>query len=443
MCHSALGLSDYQYLSAFRQLFTTKALKQAVACRGGSPRNRILPLWLLLALTITWFWAPNEKLPFLLRWFRKTQKGLPSAPAVYRARMRLGWAPLCWLRKRVVRPLAAIASDPAAFHHGRRLLAVDGTTFTVADTHANERAFGRPKNQHRSGGYPLIRAVALCELGTHALVAWVARGYDRSEVYLARRLLGRVPSDARLLADRNFHSFGLWQAARAGDFRLLIRVQNGPKFPVDRVLPDGSYLSRVLPHRGPQKAARAIVVRVVVYGWTDATGRVRESRLVTDLLDPATDPAEELVARYHKRWEEELVFGELKSQLSARVTHVRAHDPVRALAELDGLLLGHWVLRWVILQSAREANVPAVSVSFVGALRVLRVRLIRIPVRKKAWARWWEDTLQEIGEQRLQKRGSRLCPRARKTTLSHWPTRKKNQKEGTIPVLRVVPQTKP
>ena len=135
-----------------------------------------------------------------------------------------------------------------------------------------------------------------------------------------------------------------------------------------------------------------------------------------------------------------MAFGEVKGQLAGRVTHVRAHDPVRALAELDGLLLGHWVVRWVIVRAARAAGVPPVAISFVGAVRVLRVRVAG-PVGRGGRAGWWRDVLREIGRERLRPRRDRQCPRARKTTRSHWPTKKPTDHAGTLPVLRVVPAT--
>ena len=443
MRDSTLNITDYQYLHAFGQLFTPARLKRAVAARGTPTRERILPLWLLLGLLIAWFWMPADKLPWLLRWVRPARKKLPSDPAVYQARGRLGWSPLRWLRKHVLCALAQPHSDPTAFYHHRRLVGIDGTTFTVADTPANERSFGRANNQHREGGYPLIRAAALCELGTHALIDWIARSYHKSEVELAHRLLRRVPAGSLLLVDRNFHSFDLWQAATTGGFDLLVRVKKGPTFPIERVLADGSYLSRVRPRRGKKKADRAIVVRVILYSWTDADAKEHQSRLLTSLLDATTEPAAELVELYHTRWEEELAFAEVKQQLSSRVTHIRAHDPLRAVAELEGLLLGHWVLRWVIVCAARRAGVAPVAVSLVGALRVLRTRLVGVPVGRGGWRSWWLAVLREIGGERLPERRKRQCPRVRKTTRSHWPVKKKHHKEGTIPTLKVVPVASP
>jgi hypothetical protein len=435
MSHSTLTIHDYQFLHAFRELFTPAVLRQAVAQRRCPTRERALPLWLLLGLLVAWFWMPADKLPWLIRWVRPSHKKRPSDSAVYQARGRLGWAPLRWLRTAIVRPLADPRLDPTAFYHTRRLMGIDGTTLTCADAPANARTFGRAKNQHRSSGYPLIRVVALCELGTHALVDWIARGYHQSENRLARRLLRRVPSGSLLLMDRNFHSFDLWQAAHANHFDLLIRVQNGPRFPAEQVLADGSYLSRVRPKHG-KPAGPGIVVRVIRYCWTEVDGTVHESRLVTNLLDAATEPAAELVDLYHTRWEEELAFGEVKKPLGTRVTHIRACDPVRAVAELDGLLLGHWVVRWVMVRAAREAGVAPVALSFVGVLRVFKTRLSdRTAGRGRAW---WHAVLVELGQQRLPKRRRRQCPRVRKTTRSHWPVKKEHHKQRPLPTLTLI-----
>jgi hypothetical protein len=388
------------------------------------------------------FFKPAAGLPAVVRWLLHATLAVPAEVSLYLARARLGWAPLRWLRQHVVRPLACLHRDASAFYKGWRLLAIDGTTFTVADTPANARSFGRPRNQHGAGGYPLARLVSLCEVGTHALIDWVARSYDRSEVDLARRLLRRVPRGSLLLADRYFHSFFLWQTAQEVGYELLIRVQKGPKLPVREVLADGSYLSMVYPRRGPRKTERGIVVRVICYQWTDAKGERHQSRVVTSLLDATAHPAAELVELYHRRWEHEMVLGEVKDQLSCRPMHIRAKDPLRVCQEIDALLLGHYTVRWLMLQAARQAGVPAVALSFRGSLRVLEVALARIPRRpkraKRWWGRWWTGLLEELGRQELRPRGQRTCPRARKTTRSHWPA-KKDQKEGTIPKLEIVP----
>ncbi len=444
MADSILTIPRPQYLRAFRQLLPPRLLRRAVAARGRATRDRKLPRPVLLGMLLTWFFQPQAGLPAFLRWLAGPGQPALSEAAVYAARGRLGWGPLRWLARRVPRPLADPRREPDAFYAGMRVLALDGTTLSVADTPANDRTFGRPRNQHRAGGYPLARVVALCEVGTHALLAWVARGYGRSEVGLARRLLARVPAGALLLADRNFHSFAWWEQARAGGYESLLRVQKGPRLPVHTPLPDGSYLTAVYPRRGRGKPGRAIPVRVIRYQWAGAAGAPHQARLVTSLLDAAAHPAAAVVGLYHRRWEHELVFKEVKGHLAGRPMHVRAKDPVRVCQEVDALLLGHYLVRWVMWQAARRAGVAAPGLSFTGSLRVLAVRLARVPARRAGppggWSGWWAELLREVGRHRLRPRSGRRCPRARKVTRSHWPV-KNGQKEGTIPRLEIVPAT--
>src|SRR6266496_971606 len=49
---------------------------------------------------------------------------------------------------------------------GLRLLTLDGTTFDVADTPANQAAFGRPGGGRGQGAFPQVRLLGLVEGGT-------------------------------------------------------------------------------------------------------------------------------------------------------------------------------------------------------------------------------------------------------------------------------------
>jgi hypothetical protein len=220
---------------------------------------------------------------------------------------------------------------------------------------------------------------------------------------------------------------------------VLLRVQSGPKFAVEEVLADASFLTRVFPRRGKGKKRRALRVRVIPYGYTHATGTFRHSRLLTSLLDAASHAATRLVALYHQRWEQEGVFREIKSALAGRVTQVRAHDPLRALQELDGLLLGHFILRHALLEAARNKGVTPVTLSFSGVLRVLQTRLGAVPA-DVAQGAWWQRLLEEMALQSLPPHRRRRCPRKKKVTRQLWPTKRPEDKEEPLPVFVVVSQ---
>ena len=200
MNHCTLGVADFQFRHAFRHLIPTRLLRRALRRQTARRfRNRRLPAHLVLGGLVAWFFAPADKLPAVLSWLCKRPTDLPADAAIYQARDRIGLEPLRWLRQQVIRPLAQPTLDPDAFYAGRRLQAIDGTVLTVADTPANDAAYGRSKNQKRASGFPLLRVVALCEVGTHVLYRHLVKPIRRGEVTMADHLLRWLEEDMLLL----------------------------------------------------------------------------------------------------------------------------------------------------------------------------------------------------------------------------------------------------
>ena len=128
---------------------------------------------------------------------------VPSKAAIFRARTRLGVEPLALLFAGACRPMA-VGDTRGAFYRGLRLMSLDGTCLDVADTPANEAAFGRPGSHRRVGGgaFPQLRVVGLLESGTHALVGVALGAYGTSERVLAEQLLPSLEPGMLCLADR-------------------------------------------------------------------------------------------------------------------------------------------------------------------------------------------------------------------------------------------------
>src|SRR5207248_3889841 len=87
---------------------------------------------------------------------------LPTNAAIVRARQRAGARLFRLLFHAVAGPIAT-PETKGAFLGGLRLMALDGTTLDLADTAANERAFGRPTTHrgHAAAAFPQLRLVAL------------------------------------------------------------------------------------------------------------------------------------------------------------------------------------------------------------------------------------------------------------------------------------------
>jgi hypothetical protein len=95
-------------------------------------------------------------------------------------------------------------------------------------------------------------------------------------------------------------------------------------------------------------------------------------RLITSLLNIEQFPATLLAVEYHQRWEVENTIDEIKTHLLGRKTPIRSQNPREVIQEVYGWLLGHWAVRLLMFQAAKEANIAPLRLSFTGTLRVIR-----------------------------------------------------------------------
>ena len=94
--------------------------------------------------------------------------------------------------------------------------------------------------------------------------------------------------------------------------------------------------------------------------------------MITSLLNIEQFPATLLAAEYHQRWEVENTIDEIKTHLLGRKTPIRSLNPREVIQEVYGWLLGHWAVRLLMFQAAKEANIAPLRLSFTGTLRVIR-----------------------------------------------------------------------
>jgi len=390
-------LGDRVAIGALTSAFPPELVDRVLAeCGRTERRRRLLParmvVYYVLALALFADVAYLEVLRLLVEALRRPGRRRHAAPlrlpvksALVQARARLGPEPLRALFAEAALPLAT-PDTQGAWYRGWRLVAVDGATLDVADTPANEAAFGRAKSGRGegTGAFPQVRVVGLVECGTHATIKAAMGSYATGEQTLAGRLLGEVGEGALagvlLLADRLFVGFELWRTAGATGAELVWRAKCGktaPKLPVDQVLSDGSWRSRLYAASDRRKRD-PIVVRVIEYTICDP-GRPQAKgvtyRLVTTILDPDQAPAAELAALYHQRWEVEGALDELKTHQRGAQVVLRSKHPEGVEQEVWAHLLVHYAIRKLMHQAALDEGVDPDRLSFVGSLRIVRRHL--------------------------------------------------------------------
>ena len=78
------------------------------------------------------------------------------------------------------------------------------------------------------------------------------------------------------------------------------------------------------------------------------------------------------MALYHERWELELGYDEIKTELLDREETIRSKKPEGVKQELWGILLAYNLVRLEMERIANEADVEPTRISFVEALRLIR-----------------------------------------------------------------------
>jgi hypothetical protein len=392
----------------------------------------LVSLWAFLAQVASPDGCCRAAVARVLAWLvsQGRRPARPTTGPYCKARARLPEALPRRLARQTGRDLHARAEAGWRWQ-GRRVKVADGTTVSMPDSAANQRAYPQPDAQAPGLGFPIARAVVVFCLATGAALDAALgryRGKRTGEAALLRQLAdGFEPGDV-VLGDRSFGGFyqlALWRArgvdavvrlhqARRADFRAGRRL--GAKDHVvtwgrpDRPewLDDETYAS--LPRA---LAVREVAVRVAQPGF-----RTRRLVVVTTLLDAAAYPAAALAALYRARWHAELDLRSLKVTLGMDV--LRCRTPAMVRKEFWMHLLVYNLIRAVMARAAHDLGCPPRELSFAGALQAVRAfgeRLLGADAARAVELHQW--LLLVVGGHRVGDRPDRVEPRARKRRPKH------------------------
>lgn len=300
-----------------------------------------------------------------------------ASSALTQARARLGAEPMEWLFLRSAEEWAHRSADADRWR-GLALYGVDGTTLRVADSPENRAHFGsQDSGRHdggrdeRQSGYPLMKLVVVMSLRSHLLAAAVFGPYATDERTYAVSLWDSVPDNSLVLIDRLYLQANVLVplTTRGTERHWITRAMSRTKFRVIRRLGKGDDLVEFAVSSEARRKDPTLPTHFDARAIQYQRKGYQPQLLLTSLVDEQRYPASEVRALYHERWEIELGFGEIKTDMLERLETIRSKSPVAVAQEMWGLLIAYNLIRLEMQRIAFELNVHPTRISFVAALR--------------------------------------------------------------------------
>ena len=369
---------------------------------------------------------PDPSCRAVLAWLQtaRESEGLPllshDTSAYCKARQRLPKELLPRLAKRVADSLTAQAGTEQLWH-GRRVLAADGSAFSMPDTPENQERFPQPCRQKKGCGFPVGAFVAVACLATGAIVdAFIGGGkmHDLAMFYYVRSCFA---AGDIFLADRGFSSYAEMALFLADGIDSVLRLNQRRRadFRRGRALGIGDHVvcwprpksrPKGLRPEDYEKLPPSLMVREIRYQVSVKGFRSRDVVLSTTLLDAEEYPAEELAELYFQRWEIEVDFRHLKSTMQMDV--LRGHSPDVVEKEFWVHILAYNLLRRLMWESGVMNGAPPTALSVKGSIQHLLSRWAVF--HRNGFLAMLGELLTAISFEEVPYRPGRVEPRVRK-----------------------------
>ena len=427
--HAAATYASPPDLQGVRRNIDPEWIEQALAATGtATVRRRRLPaeqvIWVVLGMGL----FRNRPLEDIVS---KLDLALPGMGTIARssvsqARQRVGSEPVRWLFERSGSTWAHRSAEEHSWR-GLRVYGMDGSTVRVPDTPENREVFGGQKTHGTQSSYPMARIVVLMALRSHLLAAASIGRYEGvHELQHAKPLFASIPESSLTVVDRGYLGAAVLLGIEAGSNRhWLIRGKLSLRMDVVETLGPGDQIVEMPVSKEARKKDETLprtwmarCIRYQIPGF-------REQILLTSLRDNSRFPAKEIVALYHERWELELGYDEIKTDLLDRQEAIRSKTPDGALQELWGILLAYNLVRLEMAAIARQEKVPPTRISFVESLRLIRDEWEWLSVASPGAIPKRLATLRRnVKRYILPPRRTRAYPRVVKIKLSQYPRKK-------------------
>lgn len=321
--------------------------------------------------------------------------------------------------------------------HGRTVVLVDGTTMVLNHTEAILREYRPIKNQHKRVHNPQLLCLCAVELFTGiALTPQFApyRGEKlKSELQLYHQMVGDLPKQSLIVADRFFGSFSVVHEAHRKGHQVLIRLKESQavsivgKRATDYVEAVTWRPSRQILKRYPDISSDDVLKGRVIRHTVQREGY---RPLVLYFFTSSPERAEELVELYLQRERIENDIRALKYLMGLEMLSAKSPDIIAK--ELLLTFSSSNLMRSILAKAASKLNLKPRQFSFKRATMLTqafgnRLRRSQSEAEHEKIVNLYLVALTQVKHPNRKKR--RLEPRKCARHKSRFPLMKKSRKE--------------
>jgi len=314
-----------------------------------------------------------------------------------------------------------IATAPE-FLAGRPVKLVDGTIITAPDTPQNQKAYPQVSTMRKGCSFPIVRVVAFFSLLSGAILAAGCGSHYVSEFRLFYDLLAHLAKGDIVIADRGFGNYPMLALLHSLNIDLISRSSRK----IDgrrrrKRLGRNDWLvnwnkspnrSAVIPNDQFDRLPAELTVRVVRGSLHKKGFRVRQSTVVTTLLDAQKYPAADILRAYVRRWRMEMCLDDIKTTLGMAL--LTCKSPAMLRKEILMHLIAHNLIRYTMACAAAQHDADLERLSFKGTVDALRqfTHAMAQARSKKKRRDLWNYLLRILVRDLVPDRPGRVEPRA-------------------------------
>ncbi len=376
--------------------------------------------------------GPDPSCRATLSWLQSARTSVGLLPlssdtgAYCKARRRLSDSLLSGLAFRMGEVLSGQA-EAKCLWCGRRVLAVDGSAFSMPDTVENQAKYPQPGSQKQGCGFPVAGFVAVICLATGAMLGAMLGTWKTHELALFYHLRRHFRRGDIFLADRGFSSYAEMALFRRRGVDSVLRLHQRRRadFRSGRVLGvDDHVATWTKPVRCPKGLRRedydllpeTLRVREIRYQVMVKGYRTNEVILSTTLLDGELYSAESLADLYFQRWQVEVDFRHLKITMQLDVC--RGKTPEVVEKEFWAHILAYNLIRRLMWDAGDTWDGNALGLSLKGTIQHLLSRWILCWIEKERDD--YELLLALINTEGVPHRPGRVEPRVKKRRAKNY-----------------------